>query len=227
MKHYVLLSFLVFIGTLQIACSFPSPSLQEKQIQDASTVDASPSSDFPKKEDKQADTPIPTTEEKPSGLRIGYVCEGGYECATRLCSVVPGMTNPICTQKCSAHADCPTGYLCESHSTTAGMCVPACKKDADCASFSKLPSCNIEGHCWKAWRPPGYPCETDAACQNGVCAKVGSLKKRICLRTCKEASDCGYGFACHQGTCRPTCSADSPCSEYKALSICSGQGLCE
>jgi hypothetical protein len=140
------------------------------------------------------------------GCRAGYRCHynGGPGADSGVC--VGGNYNDVTTnnigQTCETNADCysPFGLgYCIQYQVSNTEVLPGICTLFDCAA-------------------PGLP--TDVCGDKSVCVSQGEdTDETNCERTCKDASECGKGFACTDGdgdsgtpkTCIPPCETDADC----------------
>jgi len=141
------------------------------------------------------------------GCRDGYRCHynGGSGADSGVC--VGGNYNAVTTnnvgQTCETNADCYSpfglGYCLVYQVTQAGEVLPGICTVFDCAV-------------------PGLP--LDVCGQNNVCvSQDNDTDETMCEHNCKDASECGKGFACTDldedpktsKTCVPPCLTDADC----------------
>ncbi len=114
------------------------------------------------------------------GTPFGGACANGKECATGYC--LP--THKLCSVKCTASGQCPSGYLCAleridkdgggTFDSAENDCVPVvgkgvvgslCQKDADCAS----------GYCYNGFCMEGCAGDGDCGSASLQCVEVSVL----------------------------------------------------
>ncbi len=118
-----------------------------------------------------------------------------------------------CLQTCRVGlADCRPEYSCVATRTeTAGVCLPRCYGDADCADSANFFCRTCDGVCASRNSPTGVlgtVCSDDSTCGAGqTCRAVDSGGVKICTQQC--ARGCG---SCPTGaTCTPLASGDLFC----------------
>lgn len=95
-------------------------------------------------------------------------------------------------QYCTSDADCPAGYACET-GWFGSTCRRRCTTHEDCGS--------------------GYYC---TGCFEGrSCSGV-------CLKGCRESSECSETEWCNDGTCAAGCYSDAVCASGRPGSVCVG-----
>jgi len=139
----------------------------------------------------------------------GAECEGGEECATRIC-----LNGLFCFGACAGEGDCPPAApICgETRLILDGepgpelqLCQPeptACARDADCpaegvctfAPDSAAPG-EIQLVCQGAIgdRGPGAACAGDRECRSGICLEESGR----CWGACAADADCLEGSSCY------------------------------
>lgn len=172
--------------------------------------------------------------------RIGFSCLRKDECTTGLDCVDPGgVGEKICTQACTEDPSDPRGscggnFYCEAHlgPGSPGFCVPLCQKPEDCRSFSAMPHCNFEGHCWRAYLNDFRLCTDSTLCLSGLCKQPKDLHTTICTYECSQDSDCPLRTRCSGaspqsiGLCLPSCTSHADCAPYLDLQTCETNGFC-
>jgi hypothetical protein len=165
------------------------------------------------------------TEGHGEGCRAGYRCHynGGSGADSGVC--VGGNYNAVTTnnigQTCEKDSDCYSPYglgRCLIYQVTqAGEVLPGICTVVDCAV-------------------PGLP--LDVCGENNVCVSQGAgTDETNCEHNCKDASECGKGFACTDldedpttpKTCVPPCLADADCKMGEKcirLEVGAEAGLC-
>ncbi|MCP4501040.1 MAG: matrixin family metalloprotease [Deltaproteobacteria bacterium] len=119
--------------------------------------------------------------------RLGQICACNDECISGL-SCVEGLSGEqVCTPACSSDDNnCPIGFACilgarpPSGVTAPGTCL-------------QLPSGSL--------LPKAAICERTGDCEVGACLASSLVGRSICRFTCDDASDCGTGYSCVEGTC--------------------------
>ena len=128
----------------------------------------------------------------------GAACVDDGDCAGGLC--VDGR----CADRCTEDADCSPG-ACQTQTIPAGdgelslmLCVypDLCERRGDCDGavcvFGRGPA-SVVLYCDDAeGGSPGAACETDGACDAGLC------HEGFCSDPCVGGEDCGPGFACQE-----------------------------
>ncbi|MCK6510086.1 hypothetical protein L6R29_08980 [Myxococcota bacterium] len=172
--------------------------------------------------------------------RVGFSCLRKDECATGLDCVDPGgVGEKICTKACTEdpsdpRASCGGNSYCEAHlgPGSPGFCVPLCQKPEDCRSFSAVPHCNFEGHCWRAYLNDFRLCTDSTLCLSGLCKQPKDLHTAICTYECSQDSDCSLRTRCSgaspqsTGLCLPSCTTHADCALYLDLQTCETNGFC-
>lgn len=125
--------------------------------------------------------------------------------------------------KCTGHGDCEAGQAC-IHGVCKSMDHVACGSDIDCPEYERC----FDGQC--------AMCRTDEDCLYGyVCDYAGvCLPNRQNLIGCTQASECGAGETCLNGTCAKFCVTMGDCDSmhYPLALNCSRTsnvlaGVCE
>jgi Matrixin len=156
----------------------------------------------------------------------GYCTQG---CAAGQPGCPPGSecfdfgSQQTCLQTCRVGlADCRPDYSCVATRTeAAGVCLPRCYGDADCADSAHFACRTCDGLCVSRNNPVGQlgtACSDDSTCGLGqTCRAVDSGGVKICTLQC--ARGCG---TCPTGaSCTPLASGDLFC-----LKNCAGPGTC-
>ncbi len=130
-----------------------------------------------------------------------------------------------CVQSCRVGlADCRPEYACAQVSSdlTAGVCVPRCYGDQDCANPSQFACRTCDGLCVPRQNSVGQIgdlCATDATCGPGqVCRATSDTSA---LKQCTQQCARGCGNCTTGSSCTPGRSGDLFC-----LRDCTGPGTC-
>lgn len=137
----------------------------------------------------------PLTTPLAATLQRGEACDfqGGAACGTGLtCFRDPTFPANIgwgvCTSTCTAEADCPTAFSCD---TAAGYCVPG---PHNTGSSATPPT--DDGSC--------VSCLSQADCDSGICVRESATSTSgFCSQACSTTFPCATGFTC-EGTTDPT-----------------------
>jgi len=131
----------------------------------------------------------------------------------------------VCSVGCESDADCPSGFQCQSVTTTRMGCVPAsgacegclvdgCPENEVCAPgtascIPKTETCS--------------PCSTDLECGKGNTCTTFQNRER-CLPRCGSDGSCPTDFTCNEDLCEPdsgmctSCDTDpSTCTDGQVL----------
>lgn len=135
-----------------------------------------------------------------------------------------------CMQSCRIGlADCRPEYACLAitppdagqPSATAGVCIPRCYGDPDCADSAHYTCRSCDGLCVSRGYASGQlgdGCTDDSTCGQGqICRTVVEGKPRICTQQCAR----GCGMCPQSSTCTPMVGGDLFC-----LKDCTGPLTC-
>ncbi len=162
----------------------------------------------------------------------------GHLCKLKTSSGASNYTGGYCTKDCIGNADCPSSALCLSAPGLGegdSVCWSRCTAPADCRSGYDCYSIGGgDSACWISPLPAfdagppadkvGHPCATDVACQSppddGVCLFANlsdggpsPFLSGYCTAPCDDSSHCGTGAKCLSvagfGVCAAGCNAPS------------------
>lgn len=142
-------------------------------------------------------------------------CHPIERCATHLdcpfekvCSLLPGEDEGVCTEACRTSADCPLGTSCV---VVEGrfLCEAGCREDADCFPdrLCEAGRCvGGDGRCQTS-----EVCDRCERCVDGRCTSAADPERPLCAPCDTEGPDpaCGAGW-CWQGGCAPPCAEGCP-----------------
>lgn len=160
----------------------------------------------------------------------GSACPNGSSCV----SVSPG---PRCLQNCRVGlADCRPSYVCSplGNESFAGVCIPQCGGDEDCADVAQGSCRTCDGLCVQRQNLGGHigdSCEGNESCGTGqVCHATSAASS---LKQCTQQCSLGCGLCPEGAVCtlsddgalwclRPcgTCPAGLSCRLVGGLSVC-------
>ncbi len=145
----------------------------------------------------------PTT---PGGSGVqGDPCTSNSQCASNVCRGAPGGQGLVCTTPCTSNAQCPAGYTCQSATPSGMACLPP---------IGAVDLCKF--------------CSDGTQCSTGNCVTTGQIN--WCTRTCMQASDCGPGYDCVQGSTSNVCAPSGgqcPAPQCTSASQCAVGYACQ
>ncbi|HYQ02820.1 MAG TPA: hypothetical protein VER96_29315 [Polyangiaceae bacterium] len=157
--------------------------------------------------------------------------------------------NQMLGAECTNNADCGTGLICITASSTLlgdggpsnGMCTMACtpggtecsalKVGAECANFSLTST--PQGYCLDACEP-GAPVDLSSKCWGRLdfmCVDLGSTQSApFCVPHCRSDAECGSGLYCDKSSVLGLCTKTKPvgdpagtaCAPDAATNTCTG-----
>lgn len=112
----------------------------------------------------------------------------------------PFADGAYCTSACAGDGDCPEGYDCID---AVGQCLPAGLRCTGCLVDGCGPGevCDFSNGQCTSPRDVCGTCRGDAGCRDGLtCGPLGN--NQYCLTPCPDGQ-CGAGFTCADGLCKP------------------------